>query len=52
MLSSYVYILLNHRVHGITDDITGSVARVGPSETVPTTEEAHSLPLGSLAEWT
>ena len=47
-----MYTLLNRRVHGITDDITGSATRAGPSETNQAAEEAHALPPGGLAEWT
>ena len=45
-----LYTLWNHRVHSVIDDITGPVACAGEAE--PLAEEANSIPLGELIEWT
>ena len=42
------YILLNHHVHSIIDDITDPVARVGPAEATPPADEANQIPLRRL----
>ena len=46
-----MYTLLNRRVHSVTDDITGQVARSSGLETAPPTEETTPAPPGGLNEW-
>lgn len=46
-----VYALLNHRVHDVIDEIVDPIAHPGPAEAVLPPEEANSIPLGGLIEW-
>ena len=47
----YMLYLLNRRVHGTIDDVTGTDNRAGREQAAPPAPETRPIPPGGLIEW-